>query len=91
MPITQKAEPFLVSHFFLPFDSISSKAMADFSIRSALDVMFLLAVLPFCHFSWVGGIQLYWFESSLLLLPFFHSSLFWFPEVPFLVHCEWLL
>ena len=35
MSITQKAEPFLVSHFFLPFDSISSKAMADFSIRSA--------------------------------------------------------
>ena len=42
---------------------------------SALDVTFLmihlLAVLPFCHFSWVGGIQLCWFESSLLLLPFF--------------------
>ena len=32
MPIAQKAEPFPVSHFFLPFDVVSSKAMADFSI-----------------------------------------------------------
>ena len=75
VPITQKVEPFLVSHFFFLLILFLRKPWLTFLFRNALDVTFLmihlLAVLPFCHFSWVSGIQLYWFESSLLLLPFF--------------------
>ena len=61
--------------FFLPFNIVSLKAMVDFCIPECAwchvpyDSPF--GRPSFLSFSWVSGIQLCWFESSLLLLPFF--------------------
>ena len=62
------------SFFFFLLMLFLRKPWLTFLFQSAPDVTFLmiqlLAILPFCHFSWVDGIQFCWFESFLLLLPF---------------------
>ena len=81
--------------FFLPFDVVSSKAMADFSILEC----------AWCHVpydSTFGHPSLFfifpeWAESNsasskiFCCYYLFYISLFWFPEVPFLLHRERLL
>ena len=86
---------FLVSHFFFLLVLFLRKPMVDYLFRSALvsDVTFLmvqlLAVLPLCLFSQVGGIPLYWFESFLLLLysgsPRYRSFALWEVTLGFLL------
>ena len=81
--------------FFLSFDVVSSKVMVDFSIPE----------YAWCHVpydSTFGRPSLFvifpeWAESNsasskiFCCYFLFYISLFWFPKVPFLLHCERLL